>query len=342
MVCPASDDSDPPAKTLVASSDGPLTGERFATLRDWGRNGSTISWLVSCCFHLVLLTAIGLTTRWVPRGALLGETREVGIALVHQGATQRAYSPAPAGGPAAAQAASPAWEQALPPLDELPLDLPGASLSAADLAGGAEPTTAGTGQGDAVGPGSLAGAAQAGTTRLSVFGVTGEGSKFVFVFDRSGSMDGYGGAPLRAAKAELNRSLEQLDKIHQFQIVFYNERPLVFNPTGGTPRLVWGDSAGKAAATRYIEQVTAGGGTQHLDALQLALGMAPDVIFFLTDADEPRLSDSDLARIRKWNRHTAIHAIEFGHGRQADRRNFLVQLAEQNGGQHAYVDISRL
>ena len=98
----------------------------------------------------------------------------------------------------------------------------------------------------------------------------------------------------------------------------------------------------KDAAERFVGGITAMGGTQHLDALKLALGMAPDVIFFLTDADEPRLTDSDLRRIKDWNRYSVIHAIEFGHGRQSDSRSFLVRLAEQNGGRHAYVDVSRL
>ena len=38
-----------------------------------------------------------------------------------------------------------------------------------------------------------------GYARTGVFGVSGEGHKFVYVFDRSGSMDGHGGAPLSAA-----------------------------------------------------------------------------------------------------------------------------------------------
>jgi hypothetical protein len=74
----------------------------------------------------------------------------------------------------------------------------------------------------------------------------------------------------------------------------------------------------------------------------LAIRLNPDVIFFLTDADEPRLNSQQLQRIARRAGGITINAIEFGYGPQADANNFLVRLARQNGGQHAYVDISRL
>jgi hypothetical protein len=272
--------------------------------------------------------------------------------LVHQGDGLREYIDQPAGGNASSGAAQldqhvTSIQQALPSLDELPVEDQGATIAPlASAASAGADSVAGTRQGSGGGLGGTTGAGRGGgygsVARLSIFGVTGEGTKFVFVFDRSGSMAGYNGAPLRAAKGELIRSLEHLEPVHQFQIIFYNEQPQILRPDAGQPRLIWGDDAGIVAARRFVEQISASGGTHHLDALKLALGMAPDVIFFLTDADEPRLTDAELRRVHGWNRHTAIHAIEFGHGRQADRFSFLARLAEQNGGQHAYVDISRL
>ena len=81
-----------------------------------------------------------------------------------------------------------------------------------------------------------------------MFGVSGEGHKFVYVFDRSGSMDGHGGAPLAAAKAELISSLKDLGQVHQFQIIFYNEQPRIFSPTGVLGRLVFGTEQNKNLA----------------------------------------------------------------------------------------------
>jgi hypothetical protein len=181
-----------------------------------------------------------------------------------------------------------------------------------------------------------------GYTRTGVFGVTGEGRKFVYVFDRSGSMDGHGGTPLAAAKAELIASLKDLDDTHQFQIIFYNERPRVFSPTGSPGRLVFGTEQNKRLAEKFVGSITADGGTQHEEALAMALKMAPDVIFFLTDADEPRMKPEQLARMARLNQGTQLYTIEFGYGVQVERDNFLVKLARQNGGQHVYFDVARL
>jgi len=181
-----------------------------------------------------------------------------------------------------------------------------------------------------------------GDTSTSVFGVEGTGTRFVYVFDRSGSMDGFGGAPLRAAKSELLSSLDDMQRTHQFQIIFYNERPRVFNPTGGKPELVWGDEAGKELAKRFVQSIEATGGTRHMEALALALGMRPDVVFFLTDADEPQITEDEMRRIRRLNYGASIYAIEFGYGPRRSGTNFLKRLAQQNQGQHVYVDIAKL
>ena len=178
--------------------------------------------------------------------------------------------------------------------------------------------------------------------RRRVYGLTGQGSKFIYVFDRSGSMSGYGGRPLRSAKGELVASLQDLDRVHQFQIIFYNQDPQVFALAAAAPRMEFGDDGGKAAATKFVNGIIASGGTEHVRPLRMALALRPDVIFFLTDADEPQLNADELAEIQRMNKGTQIHAIEFGFGPESGDDNFLKRLARQNCGQHAYVDISRL
>jgi hypothetical protein len=79
-----------------------------------------------------------------------------------------------------------------------------------------------------------------------------------------------------------------------------------------------------------------------MDALKLALSMRPDVIFFLTDADEPRITNRELAEISSQNRGTTISTVEYGAGPRHAGRTFLEELAEQNGGQHRYVDVTQL
>lgn len=223
------------------------------------------------------------------------------------------------------------------------VDLSGVLPAASPLlgTGGLEGGEVGTARGSATAARSGTGG-RGGYARTGVFGVHGEGHKFVYVFDRSGSMDGHGGAPLAAAKRELLASLQDLSDVNQFQIIFYNEHPRIFNPTGVPGRLVWGNDANKNSATRFVQSITADGATEHEEALSLALRMAPDVIFFLTDADEPRLTADQLNRLERLNRGTSINTIEFGYGPSLDPTNFLVQLAQRNSGKHVYVDVAKL
>ena len=218
----------------------------------------------------------------------------------------------------------------------LPAVTPG--LGAGSLEGGG----LGTAQGAATGSSGSRNLRGSGYARTGVFGVESEGYKFVYVFDRSGSMGGHGGAPLAAAKSQLIESLQKLGQTHQFQIMFYNDEPHVFNLAGSPGRLVFADDQNKTLAERFIGSITADGGTEHEDALIKALRMSPDVIFFLTDADEPRLSATQLTRINRANKGTVINAIEFGYGPAFESDNFLIRLARQNHGRHVYVDISLL
>jgi hypothetical protein len=182
---------------------------------------------------------------------------------------------------------------------------------------------------------------QGGKARTSLFGVVGEGHKFVYVFDRSGSMGGSGQNSLQAVKAELLRSLKNLDTVHQFQIIFYNERPVVFNPTGTPGRLAFATEQNKQRVERFLDSITAQGGTAHEEALKLAIRLQPDVIFFLTDGDDPKLTPAQLEKIQRMAAGIIINAIEFGPGPKPPGPSFLADLARQNGGGYAYVDMSK-
>jgi hypothetical protein len=137
-------------------------------------------------------------------------------------------------------------------------------------------------------------------------------------------------------------SLETLGETHQFQIIFYNEHATMFPLAGQHGKLVFGNSMNKRSAEKFVRGIIADGGTYHEEALELALSMSPDVIFFLTDADQPALSPGKLLRIQRMNGgRTCINTIEFGLGPGGQRDNFLAQLARENGGGYAYIDITQ-
>ncbi|UUO06248.1 hypothetical protein M4951_23190 [Blastopirellula sp. J2-11] len=303
------------------------------------------AWLMSMLVHASVIVVLAITIRSAPRGAASEPSRSGGIVLAERSDGRTDYvdgdqndAADAANAPSTAEAV---MSESLPSADQPPLDMTGflptgegGETDGSDRTG--LPSASGLTGG---GGGSKSGIDGAGTTR--VFGIEGTGSKFAYVFDRSGSMGNSAGRPLAAAKGELLASLRELDKLHQFQIIFYNEEPRVFNPLGGTPRLMFADEQGKALAEQFVGSIVASGGTQHLKALYMALAMSPDVIFFLTDADGSP-SEEEMADIRRRNRSAVINTIEFGVGPWDGRRNFLVRLAEENGGQHVYVDTSKL
>jgi hypothetical protein len=238
-----------------------------------------------------------------------------------------------------------AIEKSLPTLDERNEKLPGFLPGDDDLGEiGAElgqslPGADGFLQGIAKGPKK---GGNTGQVTTEVFGIQGTGTKFVYVFDRSGSMVGFGGKPLIAAKSQLLASLESLGPNQQFQIIFYNERPRPFTPSGGRPKLLYATDENKRAARKFILGIPGGGATRHLPALKMAVDFAPDVVFFLTDAAEPMISDDELKTVDRWNRNAAaIHSIEFGPRVAPTQDNFLQKIAKQNGGNYVYRNVTR-
>ena len=302
------------------------------------------AWLMSLLIHALLGTLLILTVRTVAKGIGDEPARRGSIALANRSENTTEYFDGDSSQTADSQTATDSQQAAQAISDALPsVDLPpsalGNLLPRGDQALTGEeatglPSAGGMTQGGAPSKGGLG-----NEGKTSVFGAEGTGNKFVYVFDRSGSMDG---RPLAAAKQQLIQSLHDLDKLHQFAIIFYNENPQVFSPRGDGPQLVFADEQGKNLAERFVRGIIASGSTQHVDALSLALRMNPDVVFFLTDADQPQLFPADLDRIRKLNKGCSIHAIEFGYGPYDGRRNFLVKLADENDGKHVYVDISKL
>jgi hypothetical protein len=146
---------------------------------------------------------------------------------------------------------------------------------------------------------------------------------------------------IRVARDELMSSLETLERTQQFQIIFYDThpRPMLLAGEKGN-ELYWATTANRNAARRYIANVQPEQGTKHMPALEMALRMKPEVIFFLTDADLPVLEAADLDKIRRLNGdQSRIHCVRFGQGADLEPNNFMRQLAAQNGGRYRYRDV---
>jgi hypothetical protein len=175
---------------------------------------------------------------------------------------------------------------------------------------------------------------------VSVFGARGEGTRFVYLFDRSTSM---AGAPLAAAKQQLLGSLDALSSVHQFQVIFFNHAVQAWDLTGGQRRVPFASDSNKRLAAGFVNSVVAAGGTNRLTALRRALALDADVVFFLTDADDA-MPAYDVAEVidRAERSGTAIACIEFGAGPQPEGGNFLTQIAAATRGDYVYVDVTKL
>ncbi|MCO8125503.1 hypothetical protein NHH03_27440 [Stieleria sp. TO1_6] len=307
--------------------------------------------LLSLGFHVLLLVALVWIATGERHGTGAAPDRPIGIAMVHRLPDRDEYAEVTAPTEQSeSTAASSAAAASAPPADlSPPIDLEGilsamqstpAPKSGSGLAGDNEL------DGDALGGGAgdSANTPIGQTASASVFGVSGSGNRFVYVFDRSDSMNGFGKLPLRSAKRELIRSLNSLSSQQQFQIIFYNDNVKPFQIAGSPMSMVAGESANLTRAQHYVESIRAFGGTEHKGALLMALRMSPDVIFFLTDAHIPRMSAIELNVIqdRAQRNGTTIHAIEFGSMPAAAPDSFLRELAAMNNGQYQYIDVHRL
>jgi hypothetical protein len=331
---------------------------------------SAVSWLASVSLHLLFFLWLGWFTGHEPSGTDEDLDRPIGIARVHRRPdrdllpefpaesqktsatqktpTQNSAGQNEAGGQgdgdgSAALSAMPAGS--IPPID-FAAAWEGIASTPTPVGGegpiGSGATSGQSGVGVAVEAGGPEGQSEIGTT--SVFGITGSGSAFAYVFDRSDSMNEDGGRPLREAKRELIQSLTSLTDRQRFSLIFYNDRPTPFAPTGAPYAMLPCDEAMLTTAKRYVESIRAYGGTEHVQAIELALRLSPDVIFFLTDASMPPVSSSDLQSIQAsaQTTGTTIHTIEFGTTPAAAANSFMKELAAMNGGRYRYINVRNI
>jgi Ca-activated chloride channel family protein len=182
-----------------------------------------------------------------------------------------------------------------------------------------------------------------GVPGTAFLGVRDQATRVVYVIDCSASMANDN--RMRSAKAALVASLQSLTEMQQFQILFYNNTPnLMRLRSGASLDMAFATEVNKTLARQHISGIEPSDGTDHVPALKMALRLGPEVIFFLTDADEPQLSAGELHELHRLNAgRTRIHTIEFGRGAElGDTVNFLKKLAAQNGGTYRYHDVRRI
>lgn len=197
------------------------------------------------------------------------------------------------------------------------------------------PEATGAGTGTATAQAGRGTGASAGT---SFFEISATGNLFCYVVDSSSSMDEQDS--IGAARDELVASLGQLKTTQRFQILFYDSE--LHPMTNGRQETFMATDANLRFARQFIFSQQTGGGTVHKPALQAALKLNPDVIFFLTDGETPELSYRDLWDLKQANRkRVQIHVIQFGTGAKLGSLNWLEQLSRDHRGSYRYLDVGR-
>lgn len=165
-----------------------------------------------------------------------------------------------------------------------------------------------------------------GGESASFFGVSASGQRFVYVVDLSASMEG---GRFRRARGELRRSLKELQPTQQFFVVFFNTDAF---PMPGDD-LQDATQGNLLAARKWIDRAECQGETDPWPALEAALDMKADAIFFLTDG---KFDPAIVERIQpaESSRSTPIHTIGF---MNRSGEKLLKEIARRTGGGYRFV-----
>lgn len=196
-------------------------------------------------------------------------------------------------------------------------------------------TTSATAGGEGGSGGGVGGGQGTGTGKgTEFFGTHDDARNIVYVIDRSGSMTNSNS--LTIAKRELLDSVDALDDQFRFAVVLYDTKPSFADADAMNPAT----ADHKAKLHAKLESIRPDGGTDHKAALYAALRLRPEVIFFLTDADEMTDSEADEIRERAERSRTRIHATEFGVGPAVVSSPPLRRLAVETQGTYRYIDVT--
>jgi hypothetical protein len=136
------------------------------------------------------------------------------------------------------------------------------------------------------------------------------------------------------ARVELKKSINKLSPEQKFYIFFFNDRTFPLFDPKPAKGMIPANSTNKERASRWIALRHPESTTNPNYALQQALEMEPEVIFFLTDGE---LDDPDAVRymIRKYNKtKVVIHTIAF---ENEDGGQTLEAIAQENDGIYRFV-----
>lgn len=179
----------------------------------------------------------------------------------------------------------------------------------ADVTGEAFLAGASSGAQDDSGTGNGIGTGDGDDSGDAFFGLRPIGRRFAFVLDCSRSMNHPHGTAARTRfkrmKLELIKSIRGMGPESDFFLMFFNEYAIPMP----SPVLVQAAEQPKMKYLYWMQELKANGKTEPIAALQQALRLQPDVVYFLTDGSFTYRVEQDLLKLRSNN--IKIHTLAF-------------------------------
>ena len=160
------------------------------------------------------------------------------------------------------------------------------------------------------------------------FGLRGQGRRFSWVVDCSGSMQG---PPLERARQELLNSLKKLPEGLEFQVIFFDDFSYSY-PAMGFAKM---DTESLSEAGDFIQGIQGGGGTNVMQGMQQIFlqRSRPDTAFLLTDGEfDP--TTPEFIQNRNRGGKVRINTVAFVN---RDGESLLRQIATENRGDFRFV-----
>lgn len=312
------------------------SGSQGSRFRSWSLNAATFAFALSVLIHLagfLLSGFIKIGSGWGDSES--GMSAPVEMALMTESELLAAVAESGGSDSPLVQEVAPSAESEVrvedsDALEGLVGDGPGPS-EIGDIGGGGDVST---------GDGDLGGGAGSGGARF--FGVEASGSRFVYVVDVSGSMEG---PRLERLRAELSMSIAELQEGAQFIVIPF---ATLAAPLGDRENWTEASPTGKRWARNAIatELARARDGTVPLPGFQIAFVQRPraDAIYFMTDGEQfPPGTEEELAKLNGQFK-VPIHCIRFGDadierpgGNPAEKT--MKSIAKQSKGTYKFISI---
>lgn len=169
-------------------------------------------------------------------------------------------------------------------------------------------------------------------------GTSGSGGKIVFVVDASAPMGNGAQTPWDLVQKELAHSFRDLNASQRFQVVYYSDVPRLLPGGQGAKPWIPASPQSLKASHDFLKGVETAGRGNPFQALEKAISLQPDVVFFLSDRKSTALTSKEIGVLKRTLGDVSFHAVEIGDGLESDPKSPIAELARQCRGEYRWIN----